>query len=184
MKQLILNDTIGSLEEMVQRNTVITVDSSLSIIGSVKRLRAANLIYNGKGYELLSRQDEAPKSNYTELFGNPLVVAIHRYVPQKKLEIDPNSIVSKKMILSRDGYKCSYCGQFGNTVDHIIPRSKGGPSSWGNLTTACLSCNGKKGDLSLGEMGYSIPKIPKSYVPRKDIILQEAIHERLAAMSY
>lgn len=184
MKQLVLTDTIGSLEEMVQRNTVITVDSSLAIVGTVKRLRAANLILNGKGYELLSRQDESPRSNYTSLIGNPLVVALHRYVPKKKLEIAPDSIVSKRMILSRDGYTCSYCGEFGNTVDHIIPKSKGGLSSWGNLTTACLSCNGKKGDLSLGEMGYRTPKIPKSFVPRRDLMVQEAIHERLATLSY
>lgn len=184
MKQLVLNDTIGSLEEIVQRNTVITVDSSLTLLGSVKRLRAANLILNGKGYELLTRQDERPESNYTALIGDPLVIALHRYVPRKKIDVDPDSFVSKRMILGRDGYSCSYCGKFGNTVDHIIPKSKGGPSTWGNLTTACRDCNGKKGDLSLREMGYSIPHIPRSYVPRKNIILQEAIHERLASLSY
>lgn len=184
MKQLVLNDAIGSLEEIVQRNTVITVDSSLTLLGSVKRLRAANLILNGKGYELLARQDEGPKSNYTSLIGDPLVIALHRYVPRKKVSIDPDSFVSKRMILARDGYICSYCGQFGNTVDHIIPKSKGGPSTWGNLTTACKGCNGRKGHQSLGEMGYSVPQIPKNYIPKKNIMLQEAIHERLASLSY
>lgn len=184
MKQLVLNDTIGSLEEIVQRNTVITVDSSLALVGSVKRLRAANLILNGKGYELLSRQDEGPKSNYTSLIGDPLVIALNRYVPRKKVSIDPDSFVSKRMILARDGYSCSYCGEFGNTVDHIIPKSKGGLSTWGNLTTACKDCNGKKGHLSLADMGYSIPRIPKSFEPKRNLLIQDAIHERLAALTY
>lgn len=184
MRQLLLSDTIGTLEEIVQRNTVITVDSSLALVGSVKRLRAANLILNGKGYELLPRMDERPESNFTSLIGDPLVIALHRYVPKKRVAIDPNSLVSKRMILARDGYTCSYCGDFGNTVDHIIPKSKGGLSTWGNLTTACKDCNGKKGNVSNELMGYRAPKIPKEYIPKRDTVIQEAIHQRLAAMSY
>lgn len=184
MEKLVLRDTVGSLEELVRPSTVITVDSSLTLLGSISRSRAANLIFKGKGYGLLEREDTAPRSNYTSLVGNPLVVALHRYVPMKKVEVDPNSLVSNRLILSRDGYICSYCGGFGNTVDHIIPKSKGGPSSWGNLTTACLSCNGKKGDKSLSDMGYITPKIPKSYIPKRDTVIQEQIHQRLAALSY
>lgn len=184
MKQLVLNDTVGTLEDLVQRNTVITVDSSLTLVGSVKRLRAANIILKGKGYELLSRQDEGPKSNYSTIIGDPLVIALNRYVPRKKPDISPDSLVSKRMILTRDGYSCSYCGEFGNTVDHIVPKSKGGLSSWGNLTTACKDCNGKKGDLSLEAMGYKTPRIPKIYVPKKQLMIQIAIHERLAEMIY
>ena len=184
MKQLVLGDTIGSLEEIVQRNTVITVDSSLALVGSVKRLRAANLILNGKGYELLSRQDEGPESNFTSMFGNPLVIALNRYVPRKRTTVSPDSVVSKRMILARDGYTCTYCGEFGNTVDHIIPKSKGGPGTWGNLTTACTSCNGRKGNVSNELMGYKTPKIPKEFIPKRNLMIQAAFHERIAAMSY
>jgi len=184
MEQLTFSDTVGSLEDLVQRNMVITVDSSLTLVGTVKRLRAANLILNGKGYELLPRQDERPESNFTSLIGDPLVIALNRYVPRKKVSIDPDSFVSKRMILARDGYICSYCGEFGNTVDHIIPKSKGGLSTWGNLTTACKDCNGRKGNVSLELMGYKTPHIPKSFVPKRNQLIQEAIHERLATMSY
>lgn len=184
MKQLVLENTVGSLEEMISRNTVITVDSSLALVGTVRRLRAAKLILNGKGYELIRRSDDSPNSNLTDLIGDPLVIALNRYVPKRKLEVNPDALVSKRMILSRDGYVCSYCGQFGNTVDHIIPKSKGGPSTWSNLTTSCKDCNGKKGDLHLNEVGYRAPKIPRSFIPQRNVILQEAVHSRLASMSY
>lgn len=184
MKQLVLENTVENLEDIVNRSTVITVDSSLALIGTVKRLRAAKLILNGKGYELIRRSDEAPNSNLTDLIGDPLVLALNRYVPKRKLEVKIDSPVSKRMILSRDGYVCSYCGGFGNTVDHIIPKSKGGPSTWGNLTTACRDCNGKKGDLELTEIGYKAPRIPKSFIPQRHLLLQEAVHQRLATMSY
>lgn len=51
-------------------------------------------------------------------------------------------------ILKRDNYICHYCGNEGNTVDHIIPRCKGGISSPGNLVCACNKCNSSKGHQS------------------------------------
>lgn len=60
-------------------------------------------------------------------------------------------------VFDRDAYKCTYCGVFCDifdnktrpTIDHIIPRSKGGSSRYENLTTACFSCNGRKRDRTV-----------------------------------
>lgn len=62
----------------------------------------------------------------------------------------------KKKILERDNHTCIYCKEFGNTVDHIIPKSKGGISSFFNCVCACRSCNRNKGNLSLSEFLYYI----------------------------
>lgn len=66
--------------------------------------------------------------------------------------IDTNTIVKfksykqiKRMVKIRDKNICHYCGKFGNTVDHIIPRNKGGCSTPINLVCSCISCNKKKG---------------------------------------
>ena len=54
---------------------------------------------------------------------------------------------TRNLVMKRDDYKCSYCNAKENlTIDHIIPSSRGGDNSWGNLTTSCMSCNSKKGN--------------------------------------
>lgn len=67
----------------------------------------------------------------------------------------------KKYVYVRDGYVCQYCGKDCDrnelTVDHVIPKSKGGSNSWTNLVTCCKDCNNKKGDLSC-EQAKMFPK--------------------------
>jgi hypothetical protein len=60
----------------------------------------------------------------------------------------------RQMILERDNYTCQYCGEYGDTIDHIIPKSKGGISSFKNCICACERCNTKKGDLFPEEYLY------------------------------
>lgn len=58
----------------------------------------------------------------------------------------------KKYVYIRDGYKCQYCGkecsQSDLTVDHVVPKSKGGSNNWTNLVTSCIECNNRKADKS------------------------------------
>lgn len=69
---------------------------------------------------------------------------------------------TRKAVFKRDNYQCQYCGYEGGTdskkltIDHIHPQSLGGEDSWENWTTACLSCNLKKGNKSLKEAGMSL----------------------------
>jgi hypothetical protein len=100
---------------------------------------------------------------------NPVHVGVMRTLDNHGIPYDfetepstsPRAILSrlskkaKSEIMTGDFFKCSYCGQPGDnstlTVDHIIPRAKGGDNSHGNLTTACLMCNSKKSDLEVNE---------------------------------
>lgn len=67
---------------------------------------------------------------------------------------------SRQSVFSRDHFKCAYCGKvFGVkslTIDHIVPRSKGGKTSWDNVITACMKCNQKKGSKLLHECSMSL----------------------------
>jgi 5-methylcytosine-specific restriction endonuclease McrA len=55
--------------------------------------------------------------------------------------------ITRRAVFARDRWTCQYCGSRGNlTVDHVVPRSKGGPSSWDNIVTSCAPCNRRKGD--------------------------------------
>ena len=68
---------------------------------------------------------------------------------------------SRAMIYKRDGNKCQYCGSTRSlTIDHVIPRSKGGDDSWENLVVACASCNVKKGDKLLEQLNMKLARKP------------------------
>jgi hypothetical protein len=71
---------------------------------------------------------------------------------------------SRRNVLQRDNYTCQYCGhRFPKqqlTLDHIIPKSKGGRSSWTNVVTCCKACNADKGDRLLTDLGWKLLKKP------------------------
>jgi 5-methylcytosine-specific restriction endonuclease McrA len=69
---------------------------------------------------------------------------------------------SRAMIYKRDGHKCQYCGSTKElTIDHIIPRSRGGEDSWENLVVACMPCNTRKGDKLLEDTNLTLHTIPR-----------------------
>ena len=74
----------------------------------------------------------------------PSIIRLSSFVrvPYKRV------VLTRKNILRRDGFKCSYCGRsdLTLTIDHIIPKTRGGNDSWENLISACTICNNKKGD--------------------------------------
>jgi 5-methylcytosine-specific restriction endonuclease McrA len=58
---------------------------------------------------------------------------------------------SRAGVLQRDGRTCAYCGRTATTIDHVLPRSRGGANSWLNTVAACGSCNHRKGDRTPAE---------------------------------
>jgi 5-methylcytosine-specific restriction endonuclease McrA len=69
---------------------------------------------------------------------------------------------SRTMIYKRDGHKCQYCGSTRElTIDHIIPRSRGGEDTWENLVVACMPCNMRKGNKLLEDTNMILQTIPK-----------------------
>jgi 5-methylcytosine-specific restriction endonuclease McrA len=71
--------------------------------------------------------------------------------------------VNRREIFKRDKYQCQYCGSRQNlTLDHLIPRCRGGSHSWDNLVTACQPCNGKKGDRTPEQAGMILKNPPKA----------------------
>lgn len=91
----------------------------------------------------------------------PEVILLKEFsrVPNRKLSF------TRRNIYKRDKYICQYCykkmpnGKL--TIDHVIPRSKGGENSWENCVLACVSCNSRKGSKSLKQMNFKLLKEPK-----------------------
>jgi len=64
-------------------------------------------------------------------------------------------------IFHRDGYACQYCGREGQlTIDHVLPRFRGGPHTWDNIVACCIPCNRKKANLTLEQSGMKLKRAP------------------------
>lgn len=74
----------------------------------------------------------------------PLVIRLSYYVRVPRNE---SRKITRRAVFARDGYSCQYCGSGAKlTMDHVVPRSRGGNSSWENVVTSCAPCNHRKGD--------------------------------------
>lgn len=94
-------------------------------------------------------------------FDVPSVVALRRYEARARAE----PAYSKRLLLLRDGYTCQYCGAPGRastlTADHVVPRARGGATTWDNVVACCAACNEKKRALlpsQLKSVGMVAPK--------------------------
>lgn len=87
-------------------------------------------------------------------FPMPRVLRLIRYVKLKWRGTHPRW--SRARLLKRDGHLCAYCGRYGSTVDHLMPKSRGGASSWDNTVIACTRCNGRKDDRTPAEAGMRL----------------------------
>ncbi|MBF6613963.1 MAG: HNH endonuclease [Chloroflexi bacterium] len=81
----------------------------------------------------------------------------------------PRARLSRREVFIRDGYTCQYCGVRTRdlTLDHVIPRSKGGPHTWDNLVSACRNCNHRKGGKSVAEARMHLARLPRE--PRASV---------------
>ena len=72
-----------------------------------------------------------------------------------------DTVPTRTQIYKRDDYECQYCGSKKDlTIDHIIPRSRGGKDTWENLVACCYKCNTKKGNFLLSETNMTLKTIP------------------------
>jgi 5-methylcytosine-specific restriction endonuclease McrA len=67
---------------------------------------------------------------------------------------------SRAGVLARDGRCCAFCGGAASTVDHVLPRSRGGGNTWENTVAACVTCNGRKGDRTPAEARMPLRRTP------------------------
>lgn len=140
--------------------------------------RAINLLLSGKA--VIVEQSERFLRTVRSTFPVPSVIALHRYVnvPSRKAQW------SRRAVLVRDNYTCIYCGvrpgdilrgkvltKADMTIDHIVPRSRGGKDVWTNTACACYVCNRRKGGRLPGEAGMKLMWEPRR--PRTNYLVIE-----------
>lgn len=137
-------------------NRVLLLNASYEPICVVVMGRAIALLLQGKAQLLESREGESVRSVSTSM-DYPTVIRLERYV---RLPYRRSAPLTRIGVLRRDNFTCVYCGGDGRTIDHIVPRSKGGDSSWLNLAACCQKCNNKKGDRLLNDLGWRLRFTP------------------------
>jgi 5-methylcytosine-specific restriction endonuclease McrA len=97
----------------------------------------------------------------TRSLSRPVVIRLVSYV---RIPRDTHRRkITRRAVFARDNWTCQYCGSRSNlTVDHVIPRSKGGDSSWTNIVASCAPCNRRKGDALLRQVGMQLRKQPRT----------------------
>jgi len=92
----------------------------------------------------------------------PIVLRLIRYVKTTFLYASTPTW-SKRGLLRRDQHRCGYCGQKADTVDHLLPQSRGGQNTWLNTVAACTRCNNHKANRTPTEAGMTLawkPAVP------------------------
>ena len=125
--------------------------------------RAAVLLLKDKA-EMLEHAAWELRSEHTAI-PRPVVIRLVTFV---KVPRDTHRRkITRRAVFARDGWACQYCGSRSNlTVDHVIPRSKGGPSSWENIVASCAPCNRRKGDLLPAQANMVPRRAPRAPHPQ------------------
>lgn len=144
------------LSEPAARTLVL--NAGYEPLSVVSYRRALMLVMNGRATTIES-DDHHPVRTLMGSLERPTVIVLKRYVRVPQGRQVP---VSRRGVLRRDGHRCAYCQSTASTIDHVVPRSRGGVDSWENLVACCLRCNNVKGDRTPQEMGWSLRTPPKA----------------------
>ena len=141
---------------------VLVLNQDYSPISVCSAERAFLLIYLKKA-ELLHKDPKLRLRSVSATYPAPSVIRLQKYIyiPFKTV------MLSRQNVFKRDGHRCLYCGSKRNlTLDHVLPKSRGGTSTWSNLATACQKCNSVKGDRTPEEAAMPLTVMPfkPSYV--------------------
>jgi 5-methylcytosine-specific restriction endonuclease McrA len=72
------------------------------------------------------------------------------------------SAMSRRALFARDDFRCQYCGGFADSLDHVVPRSRGGQHTWENVAAACRPCNLRKRDRTPAEANMVLARPPRA----------------------
>ncbi|HVE74990.1 MAG TPA: HNH endonuclease [Mycobacteriales bacterium] len=87
----------------------------------------------------------------------PVVVRLTRFV---RVPFRATVPLTRKAVFARDGGRCVYCGGAATSLDHVVPKSRGGSHTWDNVVSACGRCNHIKADRGIAELGWRLHAVP------------------------
>jgi 5-methylcytosine-specific restriction endonuclease McrA len=148
-------------QSQLLQNSVVVFSRNYLPLARINIKRAIVLLVTGQAESL-----ELSGTKHWQIRSPSIVVHVPEHIrlvtgnPERLWKLPP---VNRREVLRRDNHTCQYCGSTRKlTLDHIIPRSRGGTHTWDNVVTACESCNSRKGDRTLQEVKMPLKTKPKA----------------------
>lgn len=143
------------------RRRVLLLNATYEPLSAVTIRRAVVLMLRGRA-DLVHADEsgEALRSAATAV-PVPTVIRLRQYV---RVPYRASVPLTRAGLMRRDRFRCGYCGRPATTIDHVVPRSRGGAHTWENCVASCASCNHHKADRLLSELGWTLrtrPAAPK-----------------------
>jgi 5-methylcytosine-specific restriction endonuclease McrA len=140
---------------------VLVLNANFEPLNVCNLRRALGLLLDGKAEMLVNGRGIVHTARLS--FPRPSVIRLEHMVRRPR----PRVKLSKREIFRRDNYTCQYCGRQTThlTIDHVIPRHRGGGHRWDNLVAACPPCNRRKGGRSVVEANMTLRRRPAEPSP-------------------
>ncbi len=140
------------------RDPVLVLNANYEPLDVCSVRRALGLLVTGKAHLILNGRGEVRSVSQT--LPIPSVIRLDYMVKRPR----PRVKLTRREVFRRDGFVCQYCGRPTErpTIDHVIPRHRGGTSTWDNLVTACPACNLRKGGRTPEEAHMRLLRPPQA----------------------
>ncbi|MEZ0070307.1 5-methylcytosine-specific restriction endonuclease McrA [Streptacidiphilus sp. MAP12-20] len=158
---------------MVRKTLVL--NATYEPLAAVTLQRAVVLVLQDKAVVEHAHPERRVRGRTVEI-PMPRVVRLKRYV---RVPFRQQAAWSRRGVLARDNFRCAYCGRRATTVDHVLPRSRGGADSWLNTVAACAADNHRKADRTPEQAGMKLLRRP--FEPTPDAALVAALGLATAA---
>lgn len=142
----------------------LVLNATFEPLGIVSSRRALLLVLDTRA-EMVHATERLFRSERT-VHPEPSVVRLARFV---RVPHNRTVAVNRRTVFARDGHRCQYCGAQAESIDHVLPRSRGGQHAWDNVVAACRRCNTRKEDRLPHEAGMVLRARPTP--PRQRIWL-------------
>ena len=140
---------------------VLLLNATFEPLQLVSERRAVVLMLAGRAEPIVTPQFPNVCRSASVVVQIPAIVRLHDMVKlPSKVRTPP---LTRRSLLLRDSYRCAYCLEHADTIDHVVPRSRGGRHEWTNVVAACRPHNMQKGDRLLEEIGWRMhfePRVP------------------------
>lgn len=134
----------------------LVLNATYEPLGVVSDRRALILVLNQRASII-----EDSEVTYHYSGGEMVLPAVIRLTKFVKIPYRHAVPLSRRAVFARDGGKCVYCTAPATSIDHVIPRSRGGAHHWENVVAACHKCNHQKADRMLKEIGWKLRSLPR-----------------------